>query len=90
MSHAHGKYAYAIYSSSIEHDKANCIGDLRAITLKNFYLVEWGSGGGKPCKLHQLYRADFKGYSPDWYKKGHQGYLLRRYLLNLKESAKIA
>ena len=51
------KYAYLIYSTSIEHEKAMLVGDIRANTLRNFYLIE--SIGENKCKLHQLFRADY-------------------------------
>lgn len=53
------KYLYAVYSSSIEHEKALKLGDIRANCLVNFYLVEEGSEVGT-CKLYQIYRADYR------------------------------
>jgi hypothetical protein len=81
-SYLNPKYSYIIYSTSIEHEKANVIGDIRANTLRNFYLIETISE--KKCKIYQIYRADYKGYSSEWYNK-IQGHLLKRNLLNLKD-----
>ena len=78
------KYAYVVYSSSIESESIQLIGDIRANTLKNFYLIEANSPNDKRCKLHQLNRADFRGYSSEWYNK-IQAHLLKKNFLNLKE-----
>lgn len=51
------KYAYLVYSTSIEHEKAPLIGDIRANTLRNFYMIETVSD--TKCRLHQLFRADY-------------------------------
>lgn len=53
------KYAYAIYSTSIEHSslektKSN---DIVAVTLRNFYLIE---AIDNKCRLYQLYRGDYR------------------------------
>lgn len=84
-SYLNSKYAHVIYSSSIENENVQLVGDVRANTLKNFYLIEINASSEKKCKLHQLYRADFRGYSTEWYNKV-QAHLLKRNLLNLKES----
>lgn len=55
--HLNSKYSYLIFSCSIDHDKATLLGDLRAITFSNFYLIE--SLGENKCKVHQLYRGDY-------------------------------
>ncbi len=59
MSHVNIKYQFVIYSASIEHDNALKLGDIRANTVKNFYLIETTSNE-KKCKLHQIYRADYR------------------------------
>lgn len=51
------KYSFSIYSTSIEHDSASLLGDIRANTLNNFYLIEMLNEN--KCKVHQLYRGDF-------------------------------
>lgn len=52
------KHAYLIYSTSIEHEKAIIVGDIKSKTLQNFYLIEVISES--KCKLYQLFRADYK------------------------------
>jgi len=84
-SYLNQKYAYVVYSSSIENENIQLIGDVRANTLKNFYLIELNATNEKKCKLHQLYRADYRGYSMEFYNKV-QAHLLKRNLVNLKES----
>ncbi|CAF0713750.1 unnamed protein product [Brachionus calyciflorus] len=84
--HLNSKYSYLIFSSSIEHEKATLLGDLRAITLRNFYLIE--TVNENKCKVHQLYRGDYMGYSPEWYNK-MQAYFLKRNLVNLKDSLRL-
>jgi deleted in liver cancer protein len=83
-SYLNQKYAHVIYSSSIENENIQLIGDVRANTLRNFYLIEINASNEKKCKLHQLYRADYRGYSTEWYSKV-QAHLLKRNLVNLKE-----
>lgn len=77
------KYSHVVYSTSIEHENVQMLGDIRANTLKNFYLIESNTLNGNKCFLYQLYRADYRGYSAEWYNK-MQGHLLKQCLLNLK------
>jgi deleted in liver cancer protein len=56
----HSKYSYLVFSTSVEHDKASVLGDIRAVTLRNFYLIESSSSNENKCKVHQLYRADYR------------------------------
>lgn len=58
-SHINSKYSVAIYCNSIEHEKVDKIGDIRANTVLNFYLIEKTNNTNK-CKLHQIYRADYR------------------------------
>lgn len=50
------RYSYFVMTYSIEHEKAALLGDLRAVTLRNFYLIE--KINDNKCKVHQLYRGD--------------------------------
>lgn len=53
------KYQFVVYSQSIEHDTALKMGDIRANTVRNFYLIE-STGNENKCKVHQIYRADYR------------------------------
>lgn len=88
MSSVNVKYQYAVYSQSIEHEKALDLGDIRGNTVRNFYLIEANSSADTKCKLHQIFRADYRGYSSEWYHKT-QGFILKRNLTNLKECLKL-
>ena len=87
MSSVSSKYQYAVYSQSIEHEKALELGDIRANTVRNFYLIETTSAENK-CKLHHIFCTDYRGYSSEWYHKT-QGFILKRNLTNLKECLKL-
>ncbi|RMZ95746.1 Rho GTPase-activating, partial [Brachionus plicatilis] len=77
------KYSYLILTYSVDHEKASLLGDLRSVTLRNFYLIEKISD--QKCKVHQLYRGDLMGFSSEWYNK-LQVYFLKRNLVNLRET----
>ncbi|XP_006632828.2 stAR-related lipid transfer protein 8 isoform X2 [Lepisosteus oculatus] len=65
------KGACVLVSSSVEHDKVQLEGRLRAVLLTSQYLIE-PCGGGRSRLMH-ICRADLRGRSPDWYNKvfGH-------------------
>ena len=83
-------YAFVVYSSSVENENIELIGDVRANIFTNFYLIELEESSFTnldlplKCKLHQLYQADWRGgFSLEWYNEA-QSYFLKRNLLNLK------
>ena len=78
------RISYFVYSTSIECEKASLVGDVRANTLRNFFLIETSSANQNKCTVYLLHRADYRGFSSEWYNK-MQAHLLKRYLINLKE-----
>ncbi|XP_066570826.1 stAR-related lipid transfer protein 8 isoform X3 [Amia ocellicauda] len=63
--------ACVLVASSVEHDKVQLEGGLRAVVLSSRYLLE-PCGMGR-SRLTHVCRADLRGRSPDWYNKvfGH-------------------
>ncbi|XP_043913035.1 stAR-related lipid transfer protein 8 isoform X2 [Protopterus annectens] len=65
------KGSCALVSTSVDYEKVQLEGEVRAVLLKSQYLIEPLSVGRS--RLTYICRADLRGRSPDWYNKvfGH-------------------
>ncbi|XP_005279592.2 stAR-related lipid transfer protein 8 isoform X2 [Chrysemys picta bellii] len=59
--------AYLLVSMSLEHEKLQVEGGVRAVVLTSQYLIE--SCGMGRSKVTHVCRADLRGRSPEWYSK---------------------
>nr|XP_009675613.1 PREDICTED: stAR-related lipid transfer protein 8 isoform X2 [Struthio camelus australis] len=75
--------ACLLISMSVEHDKLQVEGGVKAVVLTSQYLIE-PSGMGR-SKVTHICRADLRGRSPEWYNKVF-GHLCAMELARIRDS----
>ncbi|NXC43882.1 STA13 protein, partial [Penelope pileata] len=75
--------ACLLLSISVEHDKLQAEGGVKAVVLTSQYLIE-PSGMGR-SKVTHICRADLRGRSPEWYNKVF-GHLCAMELARIRDS----
>ncbi|XP_047932301.2 stAR-related lipid transfer protein 8 isoform X2 [Anser cygnoides] len=75
--------ACLLISISVEHDKLQVEGGVKAVVLTSQYLIE-PSGMGR-SKVTHICRADLRGRSPEWYNKVF-GHLCAMELARIRDS----